>query len=87
MPFAEERAFLDKKVSVLNLLSLGLSLDEATSRVSTEKTTTIEDMIDMCMANQSKVPTFMNTIELCKTKENALECITGWLSILNHNFV
>eukprot|EP00957_Ditylum_brightwellii_P073860 5611927-Ditylum_brightwellii.AAC.1 len=31
--------------------------------------------------------TSMNTIGLCKTKENILETIANWLSLLNHNFV
>eukprot|EP00957_Ditylum_brightwellii_P120612 9201111-Ditylum_brightwellii.AAC.1 len=29
----------------------------------------------------------MNTIDLCKTKENVLETIANWLSLFNHNFV
>eukprot|EP00957_Ditylum_brightwellii_P080088 6090819-Ditylum_brightwellii.AAC.1 len=53
---------------------------------SVEKTTTIEDMVDMQMAKWPKVSTSMNTIGLCKTKENVLECIANWLSLLNHNF-
>eukprot|EP00957_Ditylum_brightwellii_P134340 10242153-Ditylum_brightwellii.AAC.1 len=31
--------------------------------------------------------TTMNTIGMCKTKENILETITNWLLLLNHNFV
>eukprot|EP00957_Ditylum_brightwellii_P181425 13819951-Ditylum_brightwellii.AAC.1 len=31
--------------------------------------------------------TTMNTIGMCKTKENILETIVNWLSLLNHNFV
>eukprot|EP00957_Ditylum_brightwellii_P110544 8432274-Ditylum_brightwellii.AAC.1 len=30
--------------------------------------------------------TSMNTIGLCKTKENVLETIANWLSLFNHNF-
>eukprot|EP00957_Ditylum_brightwellii_P028941 2186297-Ditylum_brightwellii.AAC.1 len=87
MPLLEDRAFLDKEVSILDLLLPNLSLDETTARVSAEKTAAIEDMVDMSTAKRSKMSTSMNTIGICKTKENALETIANWLSLLNHNFV
>eukprot|EP00957_Ditylum_brightwellii_P056043 4247266-Ditylum_brightwellii.AAC.1 len=87
MPLLEDRAFLDKEVSILNLLLPNLLLDETTSRVSDKKTAAIEDMVDMSTAKRSKISMSMNTIGLCKTKENILETIANWLSLLNHNFV
>eukprot|EP00957_Ditylum_brightwellii_P175722 13379882-Ditylum_brightwellii.AAC.1 len=86
-PLSEDRAFLDKEVSILNLLLPGLSLDGTTARVSAKRTATIEDMVDMPTAKRSKMSTSMNTIGLCKTKEDILETIANWLSLLNHNFV
>eukprot|EP00957_Ditylum_brightwellii_P076751 5833780-Ditylum_brightwellii.AAC.1 len=86
-PWLEDRAFLDKEVSILNLLPPDLLLDETTARVSAEKTAATGDMVDMPTAKRSKMPTTMNTIGMCKTKENILETITNWLSLLNHNFV
>eukprot|EP00957_Ditylum_brightwellii_P057188 4333109-Ditylum_brightwellii.AAC.1 len=44
-------------------------------------------MVDMPTAKRSKMSTSMNTIGLCKTKENVLETIANWLCLLNHNFV
>eukprot|EP00957_Ditylum_brightwellii_P088611 6749362-Ditylum_brightwellii.AAC.1 len=41
----------------------------------------------MPTANMLKMPMSMNTIGLCKTKENVLETIANWLSFFNHNFV
>eukprot|EP00957_Ditylum_brightwellii_P042212 3196738-Ditylum_brightwellii.AAC.1 len=45
--FSEDRAYLDKEVSILNLLPPDLLLDETTARVSAKKTAAIEDMVDM----------------------------------------
>eukprot|EP00957_Ditylum_brightwellii_P074438 5655593-Ditylum_brightwellii.AAC.1 len=50
-----------------------------------EKTATIEDTVDMPIVKRSKVFTLMNTISLCKTKENILETIANLLFLLNHN--
>eukprot|EP00957_Ditylum_brightwellii_P110101 8397172-Ditylum_brightwellii.AAC.1 len=86
-PLLEDRTFLDKEVSILNLLPPDLLLDETTAQVSAEKTVAIEDMVGMPTAKRSKMSTSMNTIDLCKTKENILETIANWLSLLNHNFV
>eukprot|EP00957_Ditylum_brightwellii_P129665 9891273-Ditylum_brightwellii.AAC.1 len=44
-------------------------------------------MVNMPPAKRSKMLTTMNTIGMCKTKENILETIPNWLSLLNHNFV
>eukprot|EP00957_Ditylum_brightwellii_P000102 7556-Ditylum_brightwellii.AAC.2 len=41
----------------------------------------------MPTAKRSKIFTSMSTTGLCKTKENILETIDNWLSLLNHNFV
>eukprot|EP00957_Ditylum_brightwellii_P060418 4587391-Ditylum_brightwellii.AAC.1 len=86
MPISKDKAFLDKKVSVLNLLPPNLALEETTARISAEKTSSIEDMFDMPAANQSKSSTSINTSGLCQTKENILKCIANWLSLLNHNY-
>eukprot|EP00957_Ditylum_brightwellii_P118744 9056389-Ditylum_brightwellii.AAC.2 len=40
-------------------------------------------MANMPMAKRSKVSTLMNIISLCKTKENILETIANWFSLLN----
>eukprot|EP00957_Ditylum_brightwellii_P160160 12193052-Ditylum_brightwellii.AAC.1 len=83
MPFLEDRAYLDKEMSILNLLPPDLFLDETTGRVSAEKTAAIEDMVDMPTAKRSKMSMSMNTVGLCKTKENVLETIANWLLLLN----
>eukprot|EP00957_Ditylum_brightwellii_P180257 13731747-Ditylum_brightwellii.AAC.1 len=70
MPLSEERAFLKKEVSILNLLPADLLLDEMTVQVSAKKTAAIKDMVDMPTAKRSKMSTSMNTIGLCKTKES-----------------
>eukprot|EP00957_Ditylum_brightwellii_P044628 3383607-Ditylum_brightwellii.AAC.1 len=70
MPLLEDRAFLDKEVSILLLLLSDLLLDETTALVSAKKTAAIEDMVDMPTVKRSKMSTSMNTIGLCKTKEN-----------------
>eukprot|EP00957_Ditylum_brightwellii_P141189 10757074-Ditylum_brightwellii.AAC.1 len=72
MLFLKGRAYLDKEVSILNLLPPDLLLDGTTAWVSAEKTAVIKDMIDMPTAKRSKMSTTMNTIGLCKTKENTL---------------
>eukprot|EP00957_Ditylum_brightwellii_P204816 15340954-Ditylum_brightwellii.AAC.3 len=46
----------------------------------------IEDMLDMPVAKRSKAFTPINTSGLCQTKKNVLECITNWLSLINHNY-
>eukprot|EP00957_Ditylum_brightwellii_P148012 11270034-Ditylum_brightwellii.AAC.1 len=66
MPLLEERAFLNKEVSIINLLPPDLSLDATTAQVSAKKTAAIEDMVDMPITKMSKVSTSMNTIGLCK---------------------
>eukprot|EP00957_Ditylum_brightwellii_P066038 5009230-Ditylum_brightwellii.AAC.1 len=76
-----------KRLPFLNLLPPVLLLDETTAQVSAEKTAAIEDMVDMPTAIRSKISTAMNTIGMCKTKENILETIANWLLLLNHNFV
>eukprot|EP00957_Ditylum_brightwellii_P054720 4146146-Ditylum_brightwellii.AAC.1 len=58
----ENRAFLDKKVSILNLVPPDLLLDETLAQVSAKKTAAIEDMIDMPTAKRSKMSTSMSTI-------------------------
>eukprot|EP00957_Ditylum_brightwellii_P170088 12946694-Ditylum_brightwellii.AAC.1 len=73
MPMSEEKAFLDKEVSVLNLLPPHLALGEITAQVSAEKTASIEDMLDIPSAKQPKASTSINTTGLCQTKENVLE--------------
>eukprot|EP00957_Ditylum_brightwellii_P014185 1068019-Ditylum_brightwellii.AAC.1 len=87
MLFLEDRAFLHKEVSILNLLLPDLLLDKTTAQVSVEKTAAIEDMVDMPTTKRLKMSTSMNTISFCKTKENVLETIANWLSLLNYNFV
>eukprot|EP00957_Ditylum_brightwellii_P022086 1665989-Ditylum_brightwellii.AAC.2 len=87
MPLLEDRAFLDKEVSILNLLPPNLSLNEMTAQVSTEKTAAIEDMVNMPTAKRSKVSTSMSAIGLCKPKENGLETMASWLLLFNHNFL
>eukprot|EP00957_Ditylum_brightwellii_P043253 3277823-Ditylum_brightwellii.AAC.1 len=69
-PFLEDRAYLDNEVSILNLFPPDLLLDEKTAWVSVEKTAAIEDMVNMPTSKRSKMSTPMNTIGLCKTKEN-----------------
>eukprot|EP00957_Ditylum_brightwellii_P176220 13418198-Ditylum_brightwellii.AAC.1 len=86
-PLLEDRAFLGKEVSILNLLPPTMLLNETIAQVSAKKTAAIEDMVDMPTAKRSKMSTSMNTIVLCMTKENVLETIVNWLSLLNHNFV
>eukprot|EP00957_Ditylum_brightwellii_P125571 9571993-Ditylum_brightwellii.AAC.1 len=54
MLLAEEKSFFDKEVSILNLLPPGLSLKEMTDCVSTEKTATIKDMMDILMVKSEK---------------------------------
>eukprot|EP00957_Ditylum_brightwellii_P188859 14375950-Ditylum_brightwellii.AAC.1 len=46
----------------------------------------IEDMLDIPSAKWSKASTLINTSGLCQTKESVLECITNWLSLMNHNY-
>eukprot|EP00957_Ditylum_brightwellii_P068828 5224566-Ditylum_brightwellii.AAC.1 len=70
MPLLEERTFLDKEVRIRDLLSPDLLLNDMTAQVSAEKTAAIEDMVDMPTSNKSKMSMSMNTIGLCKTKEN-----------------
>eukprot|EP00957_Ditylum_brightwellii_P061083 4635589-Ditylum_brightwellii.AAC.1 len=70
IPFLENRAYLDKEVSILNHLPTDLLLDETRARISAKKTVAIEDMVDMPTTKRSKMSTSMNTIDLCKTKEN-----------------
>eukprot|EP00957_Ditylum_brightwellii_P107545 8205394-Ditylum_brightwellii.AAC.1 len=67
---SKDKAFLDKEVSVLNLLTPNLALEETTARVSAEKTASIEDMLDIPSAKRSKASTSINTSGLCQTKEN-----------------
>eukprot|EP00957_Ditylum_brightwellii_P029984 2269575-Ditylum_brightwellii.AAC.1 len=43
-------------------------------------------MLDMPVAKRSKASTPINTSGLCQMKENVLEYITNWLSLLNHNY-
>eukprot|EP00957_Ditylum_brightwellii_P147549 11236518-Ditylum_brightwellii.AAC.3 len=86
-PLLEYRAFLNKEVSILNLLPPDLLLDETTVQVPVEKRVTIEDIVDMPTAKRSKISTTMNTIGLCKTKENILETIADWLLFFKPNFV
>eukprot|EP00957_Ditylum_brightwellii_P015693 1183504-Ditylum_brightwellii.AAC.2 len=80
------KAYLDKEVSVLNLLPPNLALEETTACVSAEKTVSIKGMLDMPVTKRSKASTSINTSSLCQTKENVLECDTNWLSLLNHNY-
>eukprot|EP00957_Ditylum_brightwellii_P157079 11955072-Ditylum_brightwellii.AAC.1 len=67
---SEDKAFLDKEVSVLNLLPPNLALEETTALVSAKKMAIIEDMLDIPSAKQSKASTSINTSGLCQTKEN-----------------
>eukprot|EP00957_Ditylum_brightwellii_P149090 11352455-Ditylum_brightwellii.AAC.1 len=67
---SEDKAFLDKEVSVLKLLPPNLALEETTAWVSAEKTTSIEDMLDIPSAKWSEASTSINTSGLCQTKEN-----------------
>eukprot|EP00957_Ditylum_brightwellii_P088271 6724825-Ditylum_brightwellii.AAC.1 len=46
----------------------------------------IKDMLDIPVAKRSKASTFINTLGLCKLRENVLECISNWLSLMNDNF-
>eukprot|EP00957_Ditylum_brightwellii_P178407 13589521-Ditylum_brightwellii.AAC.1 len=46
----------------------------------------IKDILDMPVAKRSKASTSINTLGLCKSKENVLKCIANWLSLMNHNF-
>eukprot|EP00957_Ditylum_brightwellii_P062699 4758436-Ditylum_brightwellii.AAC.1 len=86
-PLSEDRAFLDKKVSILNLFPPDLLLNEMTAQVSVEKMAAIENMVDMPTAKRSKMHMSMNTIGLCKTKENVLEIIANWLLLFHHSFM
>eukprot|EP00957_Ditylum_brightwellii_P077273 5872307-Ditylum_brightwellii.AAC.1 len=70
MLLLEDRALLDKEGSILNLLPPNLLLDKTTAQVFAKKTAAIEDMVGMPTAKRSKMSTSMNTIGLCKTKEN-----------------
>eukprot|EP00957_Ditylum_brightwellii_P127413 9716211-Ditylum_brightwellii.AAC.1 len=67
---AKDKAFLGKESSVLNLLPPNLALEETTTWVSAEKMASIEDMLDIPSAKQSKALTSINTSGLCQTKEN-----------------
>eukprot|EP00957_Ditylum_brightwellii_P208911 15359509-Ditylum_brightwellii.AAC.1 len=87
MMLAEEKAFLDKEVSILNLLPPDLVLDEITTKVSAGKMATIEDMVDMPTPKSTKLTMSINTNGLCKAKENILECIANWLYLITHNLV
>eukprot|EP00957_Ditylum_brightwellii_P139693 10646345-Ditylum_brightwellii.AAC.1 len=86
MPMPKDKAYLDKAASVLNLLHPNLALEETTAHVSAEKTASIKDMLGMPMAKRSKASTSINTFGLCTSKENVLECIANWLSLMNHNY-
>eukprot|EP00957_Ditylum_brightwellii_P022805 1720237-Ditylum_brightwellii.AAC.1 len=81
---SEDKAFLDKEVSALNLLPPNLALKETTAWVSAEKSASIEDILDIPSAKRAS--TSINTSGLCQTKENILECIANWLSLMNHNY-
>eukprot|EP00957_Ditylum_brightwellii_P158950 12098090-Ditylum_brightwellii.AAC.1 len=81
-----DKVFLDKEVSVLNLLAPNLALEEITACVSAEKMASIENMLDIPSTKRSKVSTLINTSGLCQTKENVLKCIENWLSLMNHNY-
>eukprot|EP00957_Ditylum_brightwellii_P144867 11033967-Ditylum_brightwellii.AAC.1 len=70
MPMSKDKAFLDKEVSGLNLLPPNLALEKTTARVSAEKTTSIEDMLDIPSAKRSKASSSINTSGLYQTKEN-----------------
>eukprot|EP00957_Ditylum_brightwellii_P152365 11599417-Ditylum_brightwellii.AAC.1 len=70
---SEDKAFLDKEVSVLNLLPPSLALEETTTWVSAEKMASIEDMLDIPSTKWSKDSTSINISGLCQTKENVLE--------------
>eukprot|EP00957_Ditylum_brightwellii_P048623 3689666-Ditylum_brightwellii.AAC.1 len=83
---SEDKAYLDKEVNMLNLLPPNLALEETTSCFSAEKTASIEDMVDMPVAKRSKAFTLINTSGLFQTRENIFECITNWLSLMNHNY-
>eukprot|EP00957_Ditylum_brightwellii_P006728 510870-Ditylum_brightwellii.AAC.1 len=83
---SEDKVFLDKEVSVLNLFPPNLALEETTAWVSAEKNTSIEDMLDIPSAKWSKASTSINTSGLCQTKEDVLKCIANWLSVMNHNY-
>eukprot|EP00957_Ditylum_brightwellii_P032268 2444476-Ditylum_brightwellii.AAC.1 len=71
---------------MLNLLAPNLDLEEATTGVSAEKTASIEDMVDMPVTKRSKASTSINNSGLCNSKENVLECIANWLSLMNHSY-
>eukprot|EP00957_Ditylum_brightwellii_P104023 7925346-Ditylum_brightwellii.AAC.2 len=43
-------------------------------------------MPDMPVAKRSKASTSISTSGLCMSKENVLECIANWLSLMNHNY-
>eukprot|EP00957_Ditylum_brightwellii_P034274 2599081-Ditylum_brightwellii.AAC.3 len=55
--FLEDRAFLDKEVSILNLLLPDLLHGKTTANVSAEKTASIKDMVDMPTAKRLKMST------------------------------
>eukprot|EP00957_Ditylum_brightwellii_P084968 6461440-Ditylum_brightwellii.AAC.1 len=86
MSMSENKTYLDKEVSMLNLLPPNLALEETTACVSAEKTASIKDMLDMPVAKRSNTSTPINTSGMCKSKENVLECIANWLSLMNHNY-
>eukprot|EP00957_Ditylum_brightwellii_P119679 9131064-Ditylum_brightwellii.AAC.1 len=78
--------YLDKEVSLLNLLPPNLALEETTACISAEKTASIKTMLDMPVAKRSKVSTSISNSGLCVFKENILECIANWLSLMNYNY-
>eukprot|EP00957_Ditylum_brightwellii_P193592 14741772-Ditylum_brightwellii.AAC.1 len=87
MSLLKKRVFLDKEVSILNLLPPDMLFNRTTVQAFTKKTAAIKDMVDMPTAKRSKMSMSMNRIGLCKTKENIFETIANWLSLFNHNFV
>eukprot|EP00957_Ditylum_brightwellii_P029344 2218368-Ditylum_brightwellii.AAC.1 len=86
LPISEDKAYLDREVSMLSLLPPNLALEETTAQVSAGKTASIKDILDTPVAKRSKASTSINTSRLCNSKENILECITNWLSLKNHNY-
>eukprot|EP00957_Ditylum_brightwellii_P142294 10841110-Ditylum_brightwellii.AAC.1 len=43
-------------------------------------------MLDIPSAKRSKASTSINASGLYQSKENVLECIANWLSLMNHNY-
>eukprot|EP00957_Ditylum_brightwellii_P084985 6462445-Ditylum_brightwellii.AAC.1 len=86
MPMFKDKAYLDKEVSVQNLLPPNLTLEETTACVFAEKTASIKDMLDMPVTKRSKTSTSINTPAICTSKENVLECIANWLSLMSHTY-